>query len=58
MAGGNTTVERLRQFLRELSPSAHSMLVGELERSVLRGHEIAGADLVLQELAPHPTRAA
>ncbi|HEY6381681.1 MAG TPA: hypothetical protein VIY07_07730, partial [Pseudolabrys sp.] len=50
MAGGNTTVERLRQFLRELSPSAHSMLVGELERSVLRGHEVAGADLVLQEL--------
>ena len=50
MAGGNTTVERLRQFLRELSPSAHSMLVGELERSVLRGDEVAGADLVLQEL--------
>jgi hypothetical protein len=42
MAGGNTTVERLRQFLRELSPGARSMLVGELERSVLRGDEVAG----------------
>jgi hypothetical protein len=50
MAGGNTTVERLRQFLGELSPGARSMLVGELERSVLRGDEVAGADLVLQEL--------
>src|SRR5262249_28004428 len=50
MAGGNTTVERLRQFLRELSPGACSMLVSELERSVLRGDEVAGADLVLREL--------
>jgi hypothetical protein len=50
MAGGNTTVERLREFLRALSPGARSMLVGELERSVLRGEEVAGADLVLQEL--------
>jgi hypothetical protein len=46
----NTTVERLREFLRALSPGACSMLVGELERSVLRGEEVAGADLVLQEL--------
>jgi hypothetical protein len=50
MAGVETTVERLRQFLRELSPAARSLLVGELERSVLRGEEVAGADLVLQEL--------
>src|SRR5262245_42608870 len=50
MAGVETTVERLRQFLRELSPGARSLLVGELERSVLRGEEVAGADLVLQEL--------
>jgi hypothetical protein len=50
MAGAETTVERLRQFLRELSPGARSLLVGELERSVLRGEEVAGADLVLQEL--------
>ena len=50
MAGAETTVERLRQFLRELSPGARSLLVGELERSLLRGEEVVGADLVLQEL--------
>jgi hypothetical protein len=50
MAGAETTVERLRQFLRELSPGARSLLIGELERSVLRGEEVTGADLVLQEL--------
>lgn len=50
MAGAETTVERLRHFLRELTPRARAMLVGELERSVLRGDDVAGADLVLQEL--------
>lgn len=47
---GADTVERLRQFLRELSPKARLLLIGELERCVLRGEDIAGADLVLQEL--------
>jgi hypothetical protein len=47
---GADTVERLRQFLRELSPQARSMLIGELERCVLRGEDIAGVDLVLHEL--------
>jgi hypothetical protein len=50
MAGAETTVERLRQFLRELSPEARSLLIGELERSVLRGEDVSGADLILQEL--------
>lgn len=50
MAGAETTVERLRHFLRELSPGARSLLVGELERSVLQGEDVVGADLVLQEL--------
>jgi hypothetical protein len=50
MAGAQTTVERLRQFLRELSPGARSLLIGELERCVLRGEDVSGADLVLQEL--------
>lgn len=49
MAGADTT-ERLRQFLRELSPKARSLLIGELERCMLRGEDIAGVDLVLQEL--------
>ena len=50
MAGAETTVERLRQFLRELSPGARSLLIGELEGSVLRGVVVVGADLVLHEL--------
>src|SRR5690242_8988345 len=50
MAGSETTVERLRQYLRDLSPGARSLLVGELERCVLRGDDVAGADLILQEL--------
>ena len=49
MAGAET-IERLRQYLRELPSQARSLLIGELERSVLRGEEAAGADLVLQEL--------
>jgi hypothetical protein len=50
MAGAETTVERLRQFLRELTPQARSLLISELERSLLRGDDAAGADLVLQQL--------
>src|SRR5471032_851075 len=49
MAGADT-IERLRQFLRELSPKARLLLIGELERSLLRGDEVAGADLILQGL--------
>lgn len=47
---GADTVERLRQYLRELAPQARTLLIGELERCVLRGEDVAGADLVLQEL--------
>lgn len=50
MAGAETTVERLRRFLRELTPQARTLLIGELERSVLRGDDVAGAELVLAEL--------
>jgi hypothetical protein len=49
MAGADT-IDRLRQFLRELSPKAQTLLIGELERCMLRGEDIAGVDLVLQEL--------
>src|SRR5664279_1448811 len=47
---GTETIERLRQYLRELPPTACSMLIGELERSMLISEDAAGADLVLQEL--------
>jgi hypothetical protein len=49
MAGADT-IERLQLFLRELSPQARGMLIAEFERSLLRGDDLSGADLVLQEL--------
>lgn len=49
MAGADT-IERLRQFLRELGPQARSLLIGELERSLLRGDAFADADLTLHEM--------
>lgn len=48
MAGADT-IDRLQQFLSELSPKARTLLIGELERCMLRGEDIAGVDLVLQE---------
>jgi hypothetical protein len=48
MAGADT-IEQLRQFLRELSPKARSLLVGELKRSLLHGGEVAGTDLSLHK---------
>ena len=50
MPGAETTIERLRHYLSQLTPQARSLLIGELERSVLRGEEAAGADPALQEL--------
>ncbi len=44
------TIERLRQYLAALSPEARTLLVGELERAVLRGDEGSGAELVLAQL--------
>jgi hypothetical protein len=50
MASGGAAVDRLREFLRELPRNARSTLIAELERNMLRGEGIAGADLVLTEL--------
>ena len=36
---GASTVERLRHYLRELTPQARALLIGELERSLLRGDD-------------------
>jgi hypothetical protein len=47
---GVKTIERLRDYLRELSPQARGLLIAEFERSLLRGDEAAGIDLVLHEL--------
>jgi hypothetical protein len=50
MTSDGQSVERLREYLRTLTPEARSMLVQELERNLLRGEQSAGNDLILQEL--------
>ena len=50
MTSDRPAVERLREYLRELSPAARSTLIAELERAMLRGEGDAGSELVLQEL--------
>ncbi len=47
---GTGTIEKLRQYLRELSPQARAMLLAALERAVLNGEEVTGGDLILQQL--------
>lgn len=49
MAGAET-IERLGQYLRELSPQTRLLLIGNFERSLLGGDEAAGTDLVLHQL--------
>jgi hypothetical protein len=50
MVGDGLSIEQLRVFIRELKPEAQALLIAELERALLRGDEIAGTDLILQEL--------
>lgn len=50
MLGQGLPADRLREYLRELAPQTRSLLVAELERSLLRGDDNAGAELVLNEL--------
>ena len=50
MTSDGPSIERLREYLRTLKPTARSMLVQELERNLLRGEENAGNEMVLQEL--------
>jgi hypothetical protein len=50
MTSDGRSVERLREYLRTLKPEARAMLIVELERDLLRGHDVAGSELILQEL--------
>jgi hypothetical protein len=51
MTSDGQSVERLREYLRTLKPSARSMLLQELERNLLRGDDgAAGNEMVLEEL--------
>ena len=42
--------EKLRQYLRELTPEARALLAAELERARLRGENPPGAEMILEEL--------
>ena len=50
MGGGTSPVERLRRYLREISPQARALLLRELERGALSGEQLPGLDLILEEL--------
>ncbi len=50
MAADGQSIERLRDYLRALKPEARAMLIAELERGLLRGEDVAGNELILQEL--------
>lgn len=50
MTAGASTAERLRHFLREMSPAARGMLLRELERGGVSGDNFPGFDLILSEL--------
>jgi hypothetical protein len=50
MTSDGSSIERLREYLESLTPEARAMLIAELERSMLREENVAGSELVLQEL--------
>jgi hypothetical protein len=50
MASDDRAAEKLRQYLRELSPDARGMLMAELERGQVRGDSMPQSELLLQQL--------
>jgi hypothetical protein len=50
MATGGPPVERLRGYLLQLPPAKRALLIAELERALLRGDDVPGGDLLLQEV--------
>jgi hypothetical protein len=50
MAIDGRTAEKLRGFLRELTPRARAMLLAELERGEQRGQPLPGSDIIVREL--------
>jgi hypothetical protein len=50
MATRAATVDRLREFLRELPVNSQSTLIDELERRMIGGESVAGSELILTEL--------
>jgi hypothetical protein len=47
---GQPAVDRLRGFLQDLKPEARAKLIGELERGMLHGQDVVGAQIILAEL--------
>ncbi|MFL5085858.1 MAG: hypothetical protein ACJ8FP_13670 [Xanthobacteraceae bacterium] len=43
-------LDKLRTYLRELKPEARALLLAEVERAQLRGHQVPAADFLLEEL--------
>jgi hypothetical protein len=50
MTSDGSSIERLREYLQSLSPEARALLIAELERAILREENVAGSELILQEL--------
>jgi hypothetical protein len=50
MAITGLSVEQLRQYLRQLEPGARAQLIAELERALLRGEEVPGGEVLLNEV--------
>jgi hypothetical protein len=50
MATGGPPVERLRGYLLELPPAKRALLIAELEGALLRGDDVPGGALLLQEV--------
>src|SRR3974390_2638802 len=50
MAMDGQMADKLRGFLRELTPRARAMLLAELERGESRGDRLPGSDLIMREL--------
>jgi hypothetical protein len=50
MATGGLPVERLRGYLRQLPQASRALLIAELERALMRGDEVPGGDILLQEV--------
>ena len=50
MATDGPPVERLRGYLSQLPTAKRTQLIAELEGALLRGDEVPGGDLLLQEV--------
>jgi len=47
---GQTSIERLRDYLAQLPPQSKALLMREFERAIERGEDLAVANFVLEEL--------